>query len=240
MSTKTLTRKRESIAASPAGVARMLLIALLTPIILYYTWTRGFVYLNFSREVYTDYFWHRATWLLVHVIGGLLATLTGPVQFIPALRAKYPAWHRNLGKVYLASIFISTLASFYLAYTAQVSVAYTAGLGMLGIVWSVTSGMAYLAIRSRNLLMHKEWMIKSYVLTVAFVNFRVFEDLLAALGVSTFSDRKILMAWACWAVPFFVTEVVLQFRRRNAPVQKACPLKCAAAAKARAAVPVRV
>ncbi len=213
MVNKTLTKKRENITVNYNRVVSWLLVALVAPVILYYTWTRGFAYLNFSREVYTDYFWYRAPWLLVHVLGGLVATLTGPIQFIPAIRARNPALHRNLGKVYLGSIAVATLASFYLVTTAQLGMVYAVGLAMLGIVWSGTSGMAYFSIRKGNLRMHKEWMIKSYVLTASFVSFRFVEDLLARMDLGTFVDRKVLMAWACWAIPFFITEVVLQYRR---------------------------
>lgn len=191
----------------------VLLILVLAPVVLYYIWMRGFAYLNFSREVYTDYFWYRAPWLLVHIVFGLIATLTGPIQFIPVVRSKYPVLHRSVGKIYLVSILISTLASFYLVSTAQLGLVYNVGLLMLGIVWLGSAVMAYVSIRNKNVRMHKEWMIKTYVLTLAFVNFRFVEDTMALMNISTFIDRKVLMAWACWAIPFFFTEVVLQCRR---------------------------
>lgn len=205
--------KQYNISVTRKRFTWALLIIGLAPVMLYYVWTRGFVYLNFTQEVYTDYFWYRAPWLLVHIVGGLTATLTGPVQFIPGIRSRYPVLHRRVGKVYLASILISTLASFYLVSTAQLGMVYDVGLAMLGIVWLGCAAMAYFAIRKRNIVMHKEWMIKTYVLTLAFVNFRFVEDIMALMNMSTFVDRKVLMAWGCWAIPFFFTEVVLQCRR---------------------------
>lgn len=192
---------------------RTLLIVLLAPVVLYYLWTRGFVYFKFSRVVYTDYFWYRAPWLFAHVVLGITANLIGPLQFIPAIRARNPLLHRTLGKIYLCCVAISTFVSFYLVSTAQLGLVYATGLAMLGVAWITSSGMAYLAIRKGNVEMHREWMIKSYVLTLAFVSNRLFEDLMARMGISSFIERKVLMAWACWAIPFFVTEVVLQSRR---------------------------
>jgi hypothetical protein len=84
---------------------------------------------------------------------------------------------------------------------------------MLGIVWLGSSAMAYFAIRNGNKVMHREWMVKSYVLTLSFVFFRLVEDLLIRAGISNFAERKVLMSWASWAIPFFITEVVLQIRR---------------------------
>jgi len=201
--------------------ARITLLVLLASVVLYYIWTRGFVYFRFSSEVYTDYFWWRASWLLLHVICGIIATLIGSLQFIPQLRAKNPVMHRNLGKVYLGCVIVSTFVSFYLVSTSELGIVYAVGLTMLGVVWLGSSGMAWLAIRNRNIEMHREWMIKSYVLTLSFVCFRFVEDLLTKAGISSFVERKVLMSWASWAIPFFITEVVLQLRKL---IRKKSPL----------------
>lgn len=197
----------------PWKLARILVIVLVTPVALYYLWTRGFIYFNFNREVYTDYFWYRAPWLLAHIVCGIVATLIGPLQFIRAVRERNPLLHRTFGKAYIGSITISTIISFYLVSTSQLGLAYATGLAFLGVAWLVTTWMAYFSIRKKNMQMHKEWMIKSYVLTLAFVSFRTVEDILVMMGLGDFVDRKILMAWGCWAVPFLATEVILQARK---------------------------
>ena len=213
MESKALVKKADKITINTSRILWGLSIAAGGSIILYYLWIRGFIYLNFSQEVYTDYFWYRAPWLLVHVICGLIATLVGPLQFVKAFRKRYLKVHRALGVAYLVSIAISTFVSFYLASTAQLGIVYATGLRMLGIVWFITTAMAYLAIVRRNLKMHNEWMIKSYVLTLSFVSFRFVEDLLAAMDISSFVDRKVLLAWGSWVIPFFLTVVILQLIR---------------------------
>jgi uncharacterized membrane protein len=213
MKNNVLAQKKVPAFLKTGNLIRLLLILLIAPFVLYYLWTRGFVYFKFSKEVYTEYFWYRAPWLLVHVICGLTASLIGPFQFIPWIRRTNVTLHRTLGKIYLGSITLSTGVSFYLVSTARLGIVYATGLAMLGVVWFGCTFMAYIAIRKGNLQMHKEWMIKSYVLTLSFVSFRLVEDLLAKAGISEFIERKVLMAWACWAIPFFVTEVVLQLNR---------------------------
>lgn len=208
-----LTTGERNVGKGSGKLIKVLLILFLSPVAMYYLWTRGFIYLNFSKEVYTDYFWFRAPWLLVHVIFGIMATLIGPFQFIPAIRRKNLVVHRLMGRIYIVSILISTLVSFYLVSTAQLGLVYVVGLACLGIVWLGTTTMGYLAIRKKKIQVHTDWMIKSYVLTVAFVNFRFIEDLMAMANIGDFAQRKVLMSWACWAIPFFVTEVVLQVRK---------------------------
>lgn len=191
----------------------IILIALFAPVVLYYLWTRGGVYFKFSKAAYTDYFWYRAPWLFAHVLLGITATLIGPFQFIPALRKKHPLLHRGLGKIYLGCVAASTFASFYLVSTTGLGPVYATGLAMLGITWLSSTLMAWLSIQKGNKELHKEWMIRSYVLTLSFVTFRLTEDLLIMAGISDFVGRKILMAWACWSIPLFITELVLNAKK---------------------------
>jgi Predicted membrane protein (DUF2306) len=57
------------------------------------------------------------------------------------------------------------------------------GLGGLALAWMLTTGMALIAIRRSLVDQHKEWMIRSYVVTFGFVTFRGIIPLLRAAGV---------------------------------------------------------
>ena len=60
---------------------------------------------------------------------------------------------------------------------------------------------------------HKEWMIRAYVVTYAFVTFRVFSDYGPISRLQPVNDLSITLSWACWVVPLCVTELVMQLRR---------------------------
>ncbi len=100
-----------------------------------------------------------------------------------------------------------------LALTTAVTPAYAAGLFMLACAWLATSAMAFIAIRKRDFVQHKEWMIRSYVVTFAFVVFRLVADGLAYLEIGDRASNGTLMAWACWAVPLLFAEMALQGRK---------------------------
>jgi hypothetical protein len=72
--------------------------------------------------------------------------------------------------------------------------------------------MAVFAIRRRNVLQHREWMMRSYAVTFAFVTFRFGVDALSSQGLPL-PDSQQIMAWACWAVPLLLLEPLLQLRR---------------------------
>ena len=60
---------------------------------------------------------------------------------------------------------------------------------------------------------HREWMIRSYVVTFAFVVFRALFLSLQAADVGTLQEQLAACSWFCWAVPLVITEAVLQGRK---------------------------
>jgi hypothetical protein len=85
-------------------------------------------------------------------------------------------------------------------------------LFFLCVAWVITTSMALLAIRRRNLPQHREWMMRSYAVTFAFVTFRFGVETLVSQGMAT-GDAQGIMAWACWAIPLLLLEPLLQYRR---------------------------
>jgi hypothetical protein len=58
-------------------------------------------------------------------------------------------------------------------------------------------------------------MIRSYVVTFAFVNFRWLVDLLIAHQLmEKLSERGPAMGWLFWTIPLLITEIVLSWKRK--------------------------
>jgi hypothetical protein len=141
----------------------------------------------------------------------VFAAVIGPLQFWPRIRRDYLPFHRIAGRVYVVTVLVGAIAS--VGMSTQVgrdSAAYAYGLTGLAFAWVVTTGMAFAAIRWKNLAQHKQWMVRSYVVTFAFVSFRLGSDLLQAGNILPAHERSAFLAWACWSVPLLVTEVALQ------------------------------
>ena len=90
---------------------------------------------------------------------------------------------------------------------------FGAGLAGLAVAWIVTTGLAFAAIRRGLIHQHQEWMTRSYVVTFAFVTFRIFAGITQATGVGTLREELTAASWFCWAVPLLMTEAVLQGRK---------------------------
>ena len=156
----------------------------------------------------------RFPWLLTHIVFGTIALLTGPVQLWLGLSAKtVAALHRTLGRVYVASVAVGAFTSLYLAFHTTHGLVFGAGLAGLAVAWLATTGMAVVAVRELAIYQHREWMIRSYVVTSAFVTFRVLVLALQSAAVGTPAEQIGLASWFCWAVPLLVTECLLQAKK---------------------------
>jgi hypothetical protein len=171
----------------------------------------AFPYFAGSEELarYSD----RQGWLFLHIGGGMVALLVGPGQLWLGHKNRRIEVHRKLGLVYMASIAVSVTAAFYLATHTTLGWVFGAGLSGLAVAWIVTTGLAYAAVRRGLLHQHQEWMIRSYVVTFAFIFFRILVGVLQATGVGSISEQLAAASWFCWAAPLLVTEAVLQGRK---------------------------
>jgi hypothetical protein len=162
-------------------------------------------------EVQFRQYWPMRGWLLTHITMGMVAILTGPVQLWLGISDRYPALHKNLGFVYMAAVTLGAVAGYYLAFNTSGGVVFGSGLAALATAWLTTTGMAFLAIKRHLYEQHKEWMIRSYVVTFAFVIFRAFDTMIAAR--MPLLDHIGISAWFCWSVPLLLNEAVLQGRK---------------------------
>jgi len=182
----------------------------------YFIFDSALPYFGFKQATFQDggYWPNFAPWLMFHIVGGFTALVLGPLQFIPSIRKNHPRIHRLTGKIYLCAVVLAALASLEMSVfkiiIKEKAIIFGTGLFMLASVWLITSGMAYWSVRSRNFVQHREWMVRSFVVTCAFTTFRLIERILVKkFGVDGYVSAE-LMAWACWSVPLIVTELFLQ------------------------------
>jgi Predicted membrane protein (DUF2306) len=171
-----------------------------------------FYYRHYDAASFDPY-WPRRGWLFLHMNGGALALLTGPMQFWTGLRRRNLTFHRWTGRLFLLGVAIGVTGSVGLAVTTANGWVFETALMGLTLAWATTAAMAYVSIRKRLVDVHKQWMIRAYVVTFAFVTFRYLHDYSPLSRLRPENDRDITIAWACWVVPLAVTEMVFHLRQ---------------------------
>ncbi len=206
--------KTSLISTTPLGYVYKILILVIGITTLYFIYTRALPYFNF--EFAQMHYGTKALFIILHVAFGIIATLIGPFQFIASFRRSNLSRHRLIGKIYLLCTVFGALVSWYIIWpaantpAAAVNLGWVGGLFFLGFAWIASAVLAFMSIKNKKIELHKEWMIRSYVITLAFVSFRLSVDVLLSLQ---FKEAGVAMAWACWAIPLLITEIVLQGRK---------------------------
>lgn len=215
---------------TPHFTAKLLASAAILGIALAFVFRNVFrYYLHYNQAAFTDpnagaaNYWLMRGWLLMHMTGGMVALLTGPWQFWTGFRTRYARLHRWTGRAFLAGVAVGCIGAFRMAIATTFGWAFGFALFALATAWLTTAGMAYYAILKRRIQIHKEWMVRAYVVTFAFVTFRVLNDYGPTSHLQPDGDRAITVGWACWTIPLLVTEVILQLRRMRSTIASAEP-----------------
>jgi uncharacterized membrane protein len=108
----------------------------------------------------------------LHALGGAIALLAGPLQFVPRFRESNWNRHRLLGWIYCGAVLLGSVASLRIAPHAQTGWIASAGFLALGAAWIVATGLAVRFILRGDTIKHRRSMIRSFALTAAAITLR--------------------------------------------------------------------
>lgn len=183
---------------------------------LYFAYQYTLHYFVWSEASY-GYYWTYRLPLIAHVGGGLVALLVGVFQLWSGTNAQAMGAHPVSGRIYFGAVLVGSLAGMVLSVaSALYGFAWAVGVFLLAAAWLATTCTAILCIRRRNVKAHRQWMIRSYIMTFAFVLFRISTDYVpfeAWWGISR-QEMSVAMIWPVWVVPLLAYEIYLQYRER--------------------------
>ena len=156
-----------------------------------------------------------AAGVYTHVFASLWALALGPFQFLPAIRQRRPMLHRWTGRAYLTMVLVGGLSGLYLAQFSFGGMISHVGFALLALAWLVTGVMAYRAIRRRDFITHRRWMVRNYALTFAAVTLRLYLGLFLTAGVA-FETFYPWLAWLCWLPNLLIAEWYFNARHERA------------------------
>lgn len=157
-------------------------------------------------------FHDRHGWLIAHAVFSSLALLTGPWQFLAALRRRSTTAHQWMGRIYCGAVLIGWITSVPIASHAQTGLIASVGFLALGAAWIGTTAAGYCLIRRGRVAAHRKWMIRSYALTAAAITLRLYLPVMLATGIP-FGESYPFVAWFCWIPNLLFVEWLIARRR---------------------------
>jgi uncharacterized membrane protein len=160
-------------------------------------------------------FWSERILIRTHVACAVTMISTGTLQFWTGLRMRNMTFHVWCGRVFLLTGTFVACSALYMGLHPRLGgIVYGFGLFLNGAFYLAAASIAYYAIRLGNVQVHKDWMIRTYILACAgIVGDRIIPDMsfvARRIGADALND---ISGWANWAVPLMVAEVILQLRR---------------------------
>jgi uncharacterized membrane protein len=164
--------------------------------------------------------------LVTHVFTALVALVLGPLQFVPAIRARR-RWHRRIGRTYLLVGVLPAAVTAVPVALLSGRIVTQVGLVIPAIGWLVTAGFAVRAIRHGDVAAHREWMTRNYALTFLAVTARVLVPLMLLTGLATgviaAADAPTVVTSLIpvgqvlgWMINLALAEVLIRRRRSTA------------------------
>lgn len=156
---------------------------------------------------------------VVHALSGSVALISGPLQFNRLLRTKNRNLHRVIGRLYVWAIWLASVGGLWIALFFDVNIAAKFAFGTLAVLWFSTTTVAYLRIRNRKIREHREWMIRSFALSLFFVTFSVWTPELASRKLPE-AVAYPLGVFLSWFLNLIVAELWIR-RTRNSMSERA-------------------
>lgn len=183
----------------------------------YWPFRRDAAFLQIKRQYIGILHWEAAFW--VHVAVSMIPLLAGFTQFALWILKRHPKVHRLMGKTYVLSVCLVTgPASLIMAFYANGGITSRIAFTTLALLWIATTAMGWRMAAKRNWPRHREWMIRSYALTLSAITLRVWKYLIVFAFAPPPMDTYRIVAWLGFVPNILFAEWIIRRRKSNQPI----------------------
>lgn len=149
----------------------------------------------------------------IHVALSTLVLLAGFTQFSNIILRRFKKIHRVMGYIYAITVlFFAGPSGLIMGFYANGTWAAKTSFVMLALLWMTFTARAVFLAKRKKIAAHRQWMIRSYALTLSAITLRIYAWALPQLvhinGVSEYT----LIAWLSWTVNLIVAEIIIKAR----------------------------
>ncbi len=169
-------------------------LGMLLTIAQYTTFQTNIGFLRFKQDYISNPVWRAAFY--THVFSCVLVLLAGFTQFSNFILQKRRRLHKLMGKIYAYNIlFINFPAGMIMAFYANGLLLTKIAFIILDSLWFFFTLKAVIEIKKGNIKAHKEYMIRSYALSLSAITLRVWKMILSSLFIIDPLSLYMIDAW---------------------------------------------
>lgn len=156
----------------------------------YFTFSSNFSFIQertllFLKPVYTYSFY-------IHILAGMFCILAALTQFSTFILKKRKAIHIWMGKIYVVVVLlIGAPTGLYMSFFAKGSFWERMLFMFMAMYWFYSTAKGLQTIKVKNVLAHKNWMIRSYSMALTAVTFRIYHIMFYYFGIDHLHNYEI-------------------------------------------------
>jgi uncharacterized membrane protein len=166
---------------------------------------------GYRSRMFGNSFFNNQVWVVLHIVGGTITLLLGPMQFWSFVRNRFINFHRLSGKIYTAGILLIGISAGRLSLISTCHPCRIS-LFLLTVFAVLSTFFAWKAIRVRNIKTHRQMMVRSYVCVLAFVAVRIDDILPLDFLFGTIENptfRRVVNEYFFSFVPLIIAEIIM-------------------------------
>lgn len=167
------------------------------------------------------------TALAIHLLFAVIIIVGGPLQLVPQIRARAPAFHRWNGRTYMATVFVASIAGLYMLWFrgAVGDLVQHIGMSLDAALIMVFAVVALRYALAREIRTHRRWALRLFMVVNGVWFFRVGLMLWlmvnqgpAGFDPETFTGPTLsVLAFAEYLLPLAILELYLRAKDARWP-----------------------
>lgn len=156
-----------------------------------------------------------------HIFSSLFVLFSGAFLFSSFILKKWPRLHRCFGKTYVALLLLlSAPSGFIMAFYANGGWIVKISFFLLTPLWWWFTWKGYRTARKKQFAVHREWMLRSYALTLSAVSLRAYQMIFSYYLSIDPELQYIIISWGSWLINLGIAEYLI-FRKKQKNVRLA-------------------
>ena len=152
--------------------------------------------------------------LAIHVAASVIALVLAPLQFMSAIRLRWPGAHRATGRIYLGACALGAPSGLILSFGTTSGPVAASGFAMSAVLWPAFTWLGWRAATDRRIPAHRDWMLRSYAVVANAITLRVLLPISMWAGIDFFTGYPVI-AWLGLALNLTLAEWTIRRRGRG-------------------------
>lgn len=145
-----------------------------------------------------------------HISLSIFSMLAGLTQFSNFILKRYRKVHRLMGYIYVVDvILLAGPSGLIMALYANGFTITKVSFVILSLLWILFTLIAFIKIKKGDIVAHKQWMIRSFSLTLSAVSLRLLALILPHFIHLEGKMEYNIISWSSWTINLLLAELII-------------------------------